>query len=402
MAIGVTAYIVALIASIMLHEAGHLLTAKRYGMKATQYFLGFGPTLWSFKRGETEYGVKAIPAGGFVKIVGMTDLEDIEPGDESRVFYKQSARKRAVVLAAGSVTHFVLAFIILYAALLAYGDPQEPRRLSTTIDEVSECATLGDPPTCEGQPPSPAKKAGIQPGDRILEFDGRPVNDWATDFSGAIRGRKPGPAKIVVERDGRRLTIPVTLVAVPEPGSGTPPKTRTMIGLQPKELPPTDLGPVSALTGTTRLTGDLFRRTFQGIGALPAAIPKGIKQAFSGKERDPDGIVSPIGIGRVGGQAVAAGEFDTFLGIVAAFNIFIGVMNLLPLLPLDGGHLSILGFEQLRSWWARRRGRRDPGRVDIRKMLPLAQFVVILFASLFLIAFYADISNPLADPFSNG
>ena len=400
MGLGVLAFILALVVSIMLHEAGHLLTAKHYGMKATQYFLGFGPTLFSFRRGETEYGVKAIPAGGFVKIVGMTQLEELDPKDEPRAFWRQRAGQRTVVLAAGSVTHFVLAVILIFITLTLVGLPG----ISTKVEVVSTCVTKDEDKDCTAADPvAPARAAGLQPGDRVLAFEGKRVEDWVDDFSTRVRAHPGGPATLVIERDGRELTLrPVVALALrDDPDRPGQKKEVGQLGVRPAEEN-RRYGPIAAVRKTASGTKDAFVLTFKGIAALPAAVPKGFSQAFTGKERTADGIVSPVGLGRVSGQAIAEGAFSEFLIIVAGFNIFIGVMNLLPLLPLDGGHLAVLGYEEARSWWARRRGRRDPGRVDIRKLMPVAQLVIILFASLFFVALYADIANPLANPFSPG
>ncbi|MGF7238096.1 MAG: M50 family metallopeptidase, partial [Frankia sp.] len=212
-AIGIVAFVVALLVSVTLHEGGHFLTARRFGMKASKFFIGFGPTLWSRTRGETEYGVKAIPAGGFVKIEGMTQLEEIDPGDVDRAFYRQPAPQRAVVLAAGSFMHFVLALIVIFIVVLAAGVPKLSQNTVGGTSCVPVTVSTSTATSCAGSAAAPAKVAGIQPGDRVLSFDGSAVTSWA-GFTRLVRDHGPGAATIVVRRDDRTLTLHPVLAAV--------------------------------------------------------------------------------------------------------------------------------------------------------------------------------------------
>ncbi len=393
MGLGVLAFVVALIGSIMLHEAGHLLTAKRFGMKATQYFVGFGPTLWSRHRGETEYGVKAIPAGGFVKIVGMTDLEEIDPADAPRAFYRQPAGRRAIVLGAGSFTHFVLGFFLL---VLAYGAFALPKGTTTEVDQVSQCVTQEKQKKCAGEPASPARQAGFQPGDVVVAIDGKPVTVWE-DFTDVVRAHPASDAVVTVVRNGetRKLTAPI--VRLPRKVDGKVVEVGT-IGLVPV-VEYERLGPVRALEESVSTTGTFFTATGKAIADIPGKVPSAFRKAFLGEKRDLSDLVGPVGVAKFSGQAFGKGRYVEFLEGIAALNVFIGVLNLLPLLPLDGGHLAILGFEQARSRLARLRGRRDPGRVDIRRLLPSAYAVIMFFAGLTLLLLYSDITNPIANPF---
>ncbi|HLZ37243.1 MAG TPA: site-2 protease family protein [Mycobacteriales bacterium] len=403
MTLGVVAFVVVLLLSIMLHEAGHFLTAKRFGMKATQFFLGFGPTLWSFRRGETEYGVKAIPAGGFVKIEGMTPLDELAPGEEERAFYRQPAPQRAVVLAAGSVTHFLLAFVLLFAVLVGLGVPTG--RETTALASVSECVPATPTQACRpDDPPSPAKAAGLRPGDRIVEFAGEPVTDWR-DFTQRVRHAPPGPTSLVVERDGRRVTLRPSVVLAERPSLADPSRTERVgvLGIVPQSQTER-VGPVAGLGRSAELMGRLFAATGQALVAIPAAVPKLWDQALHDSPRDASGLIGPVGAARISGQALETGapatqKVASFLLLMAGLNVFIGVFNLLPLLPLDGGHLAILAFEQARSRIARALGRRDPGRVDLTKLLPAAYFVVALFIGLSVLLLLSDIVNPVTNPF---
>ena len=394
MAVGIVVFILVITFSIALHELGHLATAKYFGMKATRYFIGFGPTLWSTHRGETEYGVKAFPIGGFVKIVGMTPMEDIEPGDEDRAFYKQPAAQRAVVLAAGSTMHFILAFILLFIALAAVGFDST----TTTVKTVSPCLSAEE---CKpGDPISPALAAGIEPGDKIVEFEGKAVSDWSEDLSSRVQAHGPGPAELGIERDGERLTLQVDVGAITREVDGTS-KEIGYIGLVPDRAVDR-LGPVEAVKKSVTGYADIVRQTGEAIVALPGQIPELVRQSIGKEERDGDGAASLIGAGRVAGQASKSDNLAALVALMAAINIFIGIFNLLPLLPLDGGHLAVLWFEEFRATIARWRHRPNPGRVDLAKLMPLTYVFLFLLISLQLLVLYADIANPIPDPFSRG
>ena len=400
MTLGIILFALGIFVAVCLHEAGHLLTAKAFGMKATQYFAGFGPTLWSFRRGETEYGIKAIPAGGYVKIVGMTPLETVAPGDENRAFWRQPAGKRFVVLSAGSFTHFLLAFVTLYFLALTFGVPTERPQLA----EVSQCApsvvTVANPnPDCRpGDAPSPARIAGLQAGDEVVAFDGRRTAT-VTDLVTAVRSHPPGRVAVTVLRDSRRITVPVELVAVQRPDVNNPDRLVAVsaMGFAPgtvREQP----GVIGSVAGGTRLMGTLFSGTFTAMQQLPSKLPK-LWEAIAGGSRDPETPVSVVGASRLGGQAFEAKEVAAYFGFFAALNVFIGVFNLLPLLPLDGGHIAVLLFEQVRSGLARLFRRRDPGRVDVAKLMPVTYVVILAFGTLSVLAIVADIVNPIANPF---
>lgn len=396
MLVGVLVFIFALLASIALHELGHLLTAKRYGMKASRYFIGMGPTLWSTHRGETEYGVKALPIGGFVKIVGMTQLDEIDPQDEPRAFWRFPARQRAVVLAAGSFTHFVLAIVLTFAWLVGYG---EPLAETTRIAVVPQCLEPAADGSCATQPVAPARRAGVQVGDRVRAFEGREIGRWQ-DFVKLVNAHEAGPATLVVERAGRRvpLVVEVTRVDRPDPDTG---KVRNVgvIGVAPGETK--RYGPVAAIGRTFSNLGALTVETIQALGALPGQIPELVRDTAKGEDRTlSDG--KPVGVPdvvRLSGQAVESGNVAAVLTMIAGLNLFVGVFNLLPLLPLDGGHLAILGFESVRSRIARALGRPDPGRVDLRPLMPATVAFIVLMGSLTVMLVYASFANPIANPF---
>lgn len=411
--IGVLIFAVGILVSVLLHEAGHLLTAKRFGMKATQYFAGFGPTVFSFRRGETEYGLKAVPAGGFVKIVGMTPLEPVEPADAPRAFWRFPLWQRTIVLVAGSVTHFGLALVVFYLAAVTTGLPNpaaqsfEALEAKPVIGDVSECIVTDFDTTADGalracrdsDPVSPAKAAGLRTGDRVTDVGGTTITTYG-DLVRTIRATPPGPVEVTYVRDGETRTTTADLVATQRPAlddaSGTGElQTVSSIGItvQAPELI-LDYGPASALGGSASFLGESVQQTFRAVAAFPSKIPK-LFDAISGEERDAETPISVVGASRIGGEAVELGAPIIFLTLLGGLNVFIGVFNLFPLLPLDGGHVAVAWFERARSWLAARRGLPDPGRVDYNKLLPITYVVILAFGGLTLLTLTADIVNPI-------
>lgn len=411
--IGVVIFAVGILVSVCLHEAGHLLTAKGFGMKATQYFAGFGPTIFSFRRGETEYGLKAIPAGGFVKIVGMTPLEQVDPVDAPRSFWRFPLWQRTVVLVAGSATHFVLALVIFYIAAITTGLPNpaaqsfEALQAEPVIGEVSECVVPGFDLTPDGalrdcrdsDPAAPAAQAGLQPGDRIVSIGGSTVTTYG-DVVREIRATPPGPVELDYVRAGERRSTTADLVATQRPalddrtGAGEL-QTVSAIGISVRtpELI-LDYGPGAAVGGSVSFLGESVEQTFRAVAAFPSKIPK-LLDAIGGQERDQETPISVVGASRIGGEAVELGAPIIFLALLGGLNVFIGIFNLFPLLPLDGGHVAVAWYEKVRSWFAARRGRPDPGRVDYNKLLPVTYVVILAFGGLTLLTLTADIVNPI-------
>jgi membrane-associated protease RseP (regulator of RpoE activity) len=387
--VGILIFVLALLFSIMLHEAGHFVTAKKFGMKVTQFFVGFGQTLWSTRKGETEYGVKAIPAGGFVKIVGMTELEDVDPADEPRSFRRQPGWQRIIVLAAGSFMHFVLAFVLLFA--LAVGIGLASPGTSTAVGAVDACVPASLTAACKASnPASPAKQAGIRAGDKIIAVAGKPVHNWA-QMGKALRSQPAGtPVTVTVQRGGRQLTLHPSLAVIHG-------RQGSYLGISPVVVFQR-AGPLGAVT----YAGGKFGQILAGSAGVVASLPKAVPDLFA-KDRGstPGGqVTSVVGAADITGQVVAApigwqARVALVMLIVASLNIFVGAFNLLPLLPLDGGHLAIVIYERCRAWLARLRGKPDPGPVDFRRFVPVSVGVFALLVGFGLLLIMADLVNPV-------
>lgn len=390
--IGALAFVLALLVSVVLHEGGHFVTAKAFGMKATQFFVGFGPTIWSRRKGETEYGVKAIPAGGFVKIIGMTSLEELETeDDDKRAFWRFSAGKRAIVLVAGSTMHFILAIVLVFIALLLVPTATS----ASVIGAPASCLSSDATKACTAaDKASPAKAAGLLAGDKLISVGGKPVSTF-DQLRDAIRSDKSGSALAVkYERDGTVRSAEIVPVLQTQPKSGGGTEQVPVLGITPQT---SNLGPATAARKTITTLGTFISGTASSL----AHFPDRIKTIFS-SHRDPNGAVGVIGISRVSGDLLSgsgvswSARIGDFLLLVAGVNLFVGVFNLLPLLPLDGGHLAVLGFEQTRDRFRRMRGYRGPlKRVDLTKLLPATYAVVAIFATLTVVLASADIVNPI-------
>jgi membrane-associated protease RseP (regulator of RpoE activity) len=392
--IGVVIFIVALLLSVMLHETGHFVLAKRFGMKVTRYFVGFGPTIWSTWRGETEYGIKALPFGGFVKIVGMHSLDDPDdPEDEARSFRSHPAWQRILVLCAGSAMHFVLALLLVFGLALGVGIANDNvTQLGTISPCVPTSLTAYDNGTCGSPdaPPSPAKLAGLRVGDVVTAFNGHPVSNF-TQVSNAIRNAAAGSAvTITVRRDGKLVTLPIKLASV----SG---RNGSYLGVGPAVLFQV-ASPLGAIEYSGTTFGQVLVGSAQAVADLPGALPK----LFAKNRSTTAGgqVSSVVGAAEATGTEVASSagwqyKVSFVLLLIASLNIFVGAFNMLPLLPLDGGHVAVIVYERIRAWLARLRGRPDPGLADMAKLLPVSfsLFIGILLLSLVLVT--ADIVNPV-------
>ena len=386
--IGVIAFVVALLFSVMVHEYGHYATARRYGMRVTEFFLGFGKRIWSTQRGETEFGLKAIPAGGYCKISGMSIHEEMEEDQKHRAFYLASTPKKLVVLGAGSFLHFILGFVLLFTLFAGVGTSQVLPKVSQIVDCVptqSECQP--------GDPISPAKQFGIQPGDEIVGVNGKEMS-WI-DITEILRASANKEITLMIVRDGANIQFPITPAIRVVEG-----ETRGFLGII-NEYGLVRENPITAIGDSARATNAIFQGSLKALIGLPAQIPSLLRQTFLGEERTADGLVGIVGVARASGETVSSGALSTaeklatFLLIVASLNIFVGIFNLLPILPLDGGHMAVALYEGGRRKFATLRGRPDPGHVDVEKLTPITMAVFIALAFLTLLLLFADIFNPI-------
>lgn len=421
---GVVFFAVGVIVSIALHEVGHMWPAKKFGVKVTQYFVGFGRTVWSVRRGETEYGLKAIPLGGYVKLVGMlppsrdedpdtvrststglmsqlqssareAELEHVGPDDHGRLFYEKPWWQKVIVMAGGPMMNVVIAFFLFAVVLMGYG-AYEPRPVVATVSDCAIAdADIGR--TCTADDPvTPAKRAGLQPGDRFISIGGTPVESWR-QASELIRAAGDREVVFVLERDGRRIseTIRPTVLARASLEDVDRTERVGFLGVSPEiTLQRQGLGDVFVVMGQqTKATG-------AAVIALPQRMVE-VAKAAVGYERPQDGPVSVVGASRVAGEMSVLGNPSwtervvRILTLLAGLNLFLALFNLIPLLPLDGGHIAGALWEAIRRGWARLRGRPDPGYVDVAKMLPVAYGVGVVLIVMSVILIYADIVNPV-------
>ncbi len=429
--LGVLVFAVGVAASIGLHEAGHLVPGKLFNVKVTQFFVGFGRTLWSRQKGETEYGLKAIPLGGYCKLVGMlppaadqdpdrvrntktgmfaqlmddarsAEYELVDPHDHGRLFYNKPWWQRVIIMGSGVAINIVIAFLLFAFVFMGHGIA----KATTTVDAVSQCVIAvtkenADKPTREcraSDPVAPAKSAGFLPGDRIVSFNGAPVTSWS-QVQQEIRGNGDEVATVVVERDGKRVTLSPSTVVSPVRDLNDPERItkRGFLGVVPTtRLERQGIGFVV----TTMADGTW--QTLKVIGSMPVKLYHVARASVGLEKRDPNGPMSVVGAGRVAGEMASANQisvsdrFFSLIALLAGLNLFLGLINLVPLPPFDGGGIATTLYEAARRGLARLRGKPDPGVVDAAKLLPVTYVMagVILLMSVVLI--YADIVAPVS------
>lgn len=430
--LGVLVVVAGIGASIALHEIGHLWPAKRFGVKVTQYMVGFGPTVWSRRRGETEYGIKAIPVGGYVRMIGMFPPDpgtgavrasstgrfallvqdareqsrlEIAPEDDARTFYRLPVRRRLIIMLGGPVMNLILAAVLFTLTLSVVGTP-EP---STSLRAVVACVPTQTNPnglasvdgSCGSGVVTAATVLGLQAGDRIVAINGDAVDEWA-DVSAVLRDRADEQITVTVDRDGEQITGTTTLTGWTVPrydaeGNQLPgTEYRGFLGVSPEwEYVP------QPLTRVPETMWALSTRSAVAILQMPVRVYELAVDTVTGNGRDPDSPVSVVGVADISGTIASdqsesvRGRVGFILGMLASLNLFLFLFNLLPVLPLDGGHVAGALWEAVRRRWALLRGRPDPGPVDVARALPLAYAVTVLLLVIGGIVILADLVNPL-------
>ncbi|PZA20639.1 M50 family metallopeptidase [Modestobacter versicolor] len=426
--LGIVCFAVGLLFSIGFHEFGHFYWARKFGMRVPQFFVGFGPTVFSRRYGETEFGIKGVPLGGYIRIVGMIPpaeegeskratrmrsfiaevrgqaLNDVLPSDGDRVFYKKPWWQRVIVMFAGPFHNLVLAVVFFTVVLVGLGT----NVVTTQIDSVPACvlpagsADAGDEDACDGAPASPAAAAGLRPGDTIVAIAGREVDPTAHDswsvVQEAIRSSPDEPVALTVERDGERRDLTVTPIANTVYTDATAEETTTAgyVGIAPA------YGFArQSISDVPSYFGMVVSQSVQKLVQIPERVPQLFRAAFLGEDRDPNGPIGVVGVGRISGEYFSLTQFSAleklsfFLSLLASVNMVLFLFNLLPIYPLDGGHVAGALYEKARAVVARLRGRPDPGPFDIARLMPVAYVVAGLFLVLSGLLFIADIVNPI-------
>ncbi len=430
---GVLFVAVGIALSIALHEVGHLLPAKLFKVRVTRYMIGFGPTVWSRKKGETEYGIKAIPAGGYVAMVGMyppnpTDgsvrpsstgmfqtlatearsaaHEEVGPEDANRVFYKLPVWKKIIIMLGGPVMNLLIGVVLMGVLLMGFGMAQA----TTTVSEVNACqVAYGEPvPTdLSNCTKTPAAAAGLKPGDVITSFDGKDVTDWAA-FTEQVRASAGKTVPLVYERAGQSISTTITPVLTARPvigsnGQAEVDASGTAVTVQAGFL---GVGPTSAMvrqpaSSVLPTVGENIVQIGGVVFQLPQKLVGVAQAAFSAEPRDPNGPISVVGVGRVAGEVAAMEQIPvssrvaTLISLLAGVNLALFVFNLIPLLPLDGGHVLGALYEGVRRFAAKVFKRKDPGPFDIAKLLPVTYVAAVVLIGMGALLIYADIVKPV-------
>ena len=428
--VGVVVFFLGLMASIALHEVGHMWPAKKFGVKVTEYFVGFGRRVWSVRRGETEYGVKAVPLGGYVKLVGMlppgkgdrtdadhpsrvrasntgmftqlvadaraAEYELVRPGDEDRLFYRKPWWQKLVIMSGGPLMNVVIATGLFAVLIMGIGVPGNP---TLTVETVSDCVVPADrqEQTCQpGDPVSPAREAGLRPGDVITTFNGDEVADW-DELTALIRDNDEGDAVIGIERDGEPQDL-TTNTTVSTREVLDDPQAFVEVGFL--GVSPTQPYVRGSPVDVARTMGSLLQATGAALLDMPERMV-GVAQSAVGAEREQDSPMSVVGASRVAGELVTderspwTARVSDVVGLLAGVNLFIAVFNFLPILPLDGGHIAGALYEALRRGWARLLGRPDPGYFDVGRLLPVAYAFGLLLFVMGVLLVWTDIVNPV-------
>lgn len=405
--VGIVLFALAILVSVALHECGHMWVARATGMKVRRYFVGFGPTLWSTTRpnklGSTEYGVKAIPLGGFCDIAGMTSMDTLRPEDEPYAMYKQRTWKRVAVLFAGPAMNFIIGLVLVYGIALVWGLPNLHPPTTAVVGETS-CVkselTRGELGTCTGT--GPAALAGIKAGDVVVKVGATPVATFE-DMVTEVR-KSSGPTPFVIERtvDGTSTTVDAVVdvattkrwITPADGGEATGPSDVGSIGIGAAQFGPTHYNPLSAVPGTLAFSGDLAVQLGKSMAAIPSKVGA-LVHAIGGGERDPETPISVVGASIIGGDTVDHGLWVAFWFFLAQLNFVLGAINLVPLLPFDGGHIAVAIYEKIRNMFRAVRGALPAAPVDYTKLMPATYVMLAVVVGYMALTVTADLINPI-------
>lgn len=394
--LGIVAFALCIAASIALHEAGHMLTAKAFGMRVRRYFIGFGPTIVSTKKGGTEYGIAALPFGGFCDIAGMTAMDPLTAEEEPHAMYKKPWWQRVAVLSGGIVMNLFLGFLVLYVIAVCSGIPNPYADRTPTVGKLTCTADQLDAETlaeCTG--PGPAAEAGVNVGDRILAVDGQELESFM-DLRDYVADKPGETVTLEVERDGASSLIDVTVNPVTRLTPDGSEQRAGAIGIVRKPVEDTvaKFGPVEAVPASARLSGEMIKASVEGLIAFPSKIP-GVVGSIFGAERDVEGPISVVGASRTGGELVEQNMWDVFFSLLASLNFFLALFNLVPLPPLDGGHIAVVFYEAIRNFFRRLRGLPPGEPVNYEHLMPLTYAMAALLFGVGILVMIADVVNPV-------
>lgn len=394
--LGITLFALGIGITVALHEAGHMFTARAFGMRVRRYFIGFGPRIASFTRGHTEYGLAAFPVGGFCDIAGMTAQDEfLTEEEEPYAMYKKPAWQRIIVLAGGITVNLLLGFIILLIIAMTTGLPNPDADVRPRVGEVS-CAVNqkadGTLDSCQGL--GPAGEAGVEPGDIVLALNGETMDSFA-QLRDTVMTHPGETVTLTVERDGAPRDFDITLSTVTRLNAEGQLVEFGAIGMSNQVIDIRETYSfVDAIPATARYSGYALNATVQGIAQFPAKIP-GVVASIFGQERDVNGPMSVVGASRVGGELVERSLWSSFFMMLATLNFFLALFNLIPLPPFDGGHIAVIIYEKIRDALRRLMGKEPKGPADYTKLMPITYVLAFLLMAVGALIMIADVVNPI-------
>ena len=393
--LGIVLFALGICLTVALHEAGHMFTARAFGMRVRRFFIGFGPTLWSVRKNKTEYGVAALPLGGFCDIAGMSSQDEfITEEERPYLMYKKPWWQRVIVLSGGVAVNLILGFLILFVVAQTSGLANPNADVRPVVDEVTCSADQldnGELAECSGT--GPGGEAGIEPGDRILNFNGEPVETFQ-QLREEVLVRPGETVDIEVERGNSVLEFPVTLDTVERLVGGEMVEAGS-IGLVQRPLDIIEKHSfVGAIPATWNYSMYMLNATVHGIAEFPSKIP-GVVASIFGAERDMEGPMSVVGASRVGGELVEANLWVAFFTMLASLNYFLALFNLIPLPPFDGGHIAVVLYEKIRDFFRKIRGKSPAGPADYTKLMPITYVIAAALMSVAAMIIVADFVNPI-------